>query len=47
MFTERDSEGGEIEKGEVLAWERREETIRCRDGGTQLTTVSLLSPSST
>ena len=27
-FTERDSEGGEIEKGEVLTWERREETIR-------------------
>ena len=28
-FTERDSEGGEIEKGEVIAWERRrEETIR-------------------
>ena len=28
-FTERDSEGGEIEEGEVMAQERRrEETIR-------------------
>ena len=26
-FTERDSEGGEIEKGGVMAWERRREEM--------------------